>query len=159
MSEQWLPVVGYEDLYWVSSRGRVKSRHGGLSPRPMSQYLDQAGYPVVGLSRDGKRTKYRVHVLMLTAFSGPRPPECLGRHLDDVKANNNIENLAWGTSKENSDDKYRNGIGNQHFKKTHCVNGHELVGDNIYQNRLPKRVCRVCNIAKSAAWHKARRSS
>ena len=156
--EQWRPVVGYEDLYLVSSQGRVQSKHS-TAPRIMAQYPDPAGYSTVGLSRNGKRTKYRVHSLMLLAFVGPRPTGGHGRHLDDDKCNNTIENLRWGTALENSNDKYRNGRGNQHLNKTHCVNGHELVAENIYANRLPKRVCRPCVIARSAAAHKAKKAA
>ena len=32
-SEQWLPVVGYEGLYEVSDKGRVRSRTRGIIMR------------------------------------------------------------------------------------------------------------------------------
>jgi len=53
-----------------------------------------------------------VHVLMLEAFKGLRPEGCQALHSDDVKANNLIDNLRWGTHAENYADRVKNGGGN-----------------------------------------------
>ena len=50
-----------------------------------------------------------VHVLVLTAFVGPRPEGLYGCHRDDNPENNVLNNLYWGTPKENSNDKKLNG--------------------------------------------------
>lgn len=61
---------------------------------------------MVRLSIDGKRIKKSVHSLVLNAFRGPKPsPESQCRHLNGVKEDNRLENLAWGTAKENGEDK------------------------------------------------------
>lgn len=138
MTEKWLPVVGYEGLYSVSDTGRVRSESKTVTfvgrwnavvnrsypNRILNPKHDTHGYPFVSLSKNGKSTGYRVHSLMLKAFVGLRPYGAHARHLDDNKKNNLLANLAWGTPLENSRDKYRNGQGNQHLNKTHCVNGH-----------------------------------
>jgi len=53
----------------------------------------------------------------LTTFV--RPPKLgeLGRHLNDINTDNKLENLAWGTNKQNMADMIRNGhshIGEKH---------------------------------------------
>lgn len=71
---------------------------------------DLHGYPSVGLRRNGKTyTGQRVHVLVLTAFIGPRPAGMVSRHLNDIPTDNRLENLAWGTQKDNLEDSRRNG--------------------------------------------------
>jgi len=51
-----------------------------------------------------------LHTVMLEAFVGPRPRRNMeGRHLNDVKSDNRIENLEWGTRKQNAEDACRNG--------------------------------------------------
>ena len=49
------------------------------------------------------------HELVLTAFVGPRPEGMYGCHRDDCPDNNAVENLYWGTPKQNSADKIRHG--------------------------------------------------
>ena len=161
-TEIWRPVVGFEGNYSVSDHGRVRSEFRsvtymgrfGLTTRSYPQKilatrLDTAGYPCVALSENSKVIGLRIHRLMLEAFVGPRPEKAHARHLDDIKSNNVLSNLMWGTPLENSQDKYRNGSGNQHLNKTHCKNGHELSGENLYLSQLPRRVCITCNRARA----------
>jgi hypothetical protein len=51
------------------------------------------------------RKQYRVHRLVLEAFIGPCPKGMECRHIDGKPTNNRLENLAWGTRKENIQDK------------------------------------------------------
>jgi hypothetical protein len=70
----------------------------------------RGGYPVVGVLKDGKIRVLKVHRLVLEAFVGPaRPESSVGRHLDGDPTNNRLENLAWGTMAENSQDMVRHG--------------------------------------------------
>ncbi len=72
-----------------------------LKPRPS----DRFGHLKVALS--GKPRS--VHRLVLEAFVGPSPPRMECRHLDGNPQNNNLENLKWGTRKENMQDMMRHG--------------------------------------------------
>ena len=126
MTEQWLPVEGYEGLYEVSSAGRVKSlariavysdgRSKPLSERILSGKPGTQGYPLVSLCKNGKSKTVAVHQLVAKAFIGPCP--FLGaevRHRDDVKTHNDLDNLVWGTRSENSCDRWRNAKGRPHY--------------------------------------------
>ena len=48
-----------------------------------------------------------VHRLVLTTFVGPCPDGCECLHLDDNPQNNCLDNLRWGTPKENKNDNWR----------------------------------------------------
>lgn len=50
-----------------------------------------------------------VHQLVLLAFIGPPPIGQEVRHLNGVASDNRLENLAYGTKKENVDDSRRHG--------------------------------------------------
>lgn len=57
----------------------------------------------------GRRWQRFVHRLVLEAFVGPCPEGMECRHLDGNPANNKLDNLKWGTRKENQDDSKRHG--------------------------------------------------
>ena len=59
----------------------------------------------VTLRKDSKTFSRQVHTLVLEAFVGPRPSGKVCRHFPDRDPRNNrVENLQWGTHKENRDD-------------------------------------------------------
>lgn len=108
--ETWRAVVGSLGMYEVSSIGRVRGwsngRWGRLSePRIRSFRLNGGGYPSLTLVLDGKKTTRTIHSLVASAFLGPRPPGLEVRHLNGNPADNRIENLAYGTKKENARDR------------------------------------------------------
>lgn len=161
MPESWKPVVGYEGLYDVSSRGRVRSLDREVKYSNGSTHLHRGrvlkftpmhGYSTVCLAKNGTRKTSYVHLLVLEAFVGPRPPKMEGCHRDDVQTNNNLSNLRWDTPSENRRDIIRNG-NNYELKKTHCPQGHELSLPNLNPSDIKrgKRVCRSCKIARSWA--------
>ena len=97
MSETWKPVVGYEGLYEVSNKGRIKSLHywGGNRQEVLSQAMRKDGYMHVGLSKDGVCTTYVVHRIVATAFI-PNPQNLeMVNHKDEDRTNNSVENLEW----------------------------------------------------------------
>ncbi|MCT3083919.1 endonuclease [Lactococcus lactis] len=100
--EEWKDVVGYEGLYKVSNLGRVKSFHGD-TPIILKQRLDGSvgNYLMIGLSKDGKQKKIKVHRLVAKAFviNSDNKPEV--NHIDENKLNNRADNLEWVTHYEN----------------------------------------------------------
>ena len=96
---KWTPVVGYEDLYLVSTNGKVYSirSHKILAPR-----RHNAGYLRVTLSRNGERKDAYIHRLMCEAFFGtPNDGRNFVNHLDENPAHNEITNLEWTTNSDN----------------------------------------------------------
>jgi hypothetical protein len=160
--EQWRPVFGFEDSYEVSDQGRVRSVHRVIMRRNgvpktiaahvLSQFVvPPAGYQYVHLWRANKRTSKGVHVLVLEAFCGPRPPDMAACHNDGDATNNHAGNLRWDTRSENNYDIVRHGRHAQ-ANKTHCLRGHLLSGANLYINATSGgRTCRQCRRDKRAA--------
>jgi hypothetical protein len=163
-NENWLPVVGFEDLYEVSDQGRVRSldrvviASAGRWGRPLEQRrkgrilrlspMNSSGHLRVVLRHpDGSGGPRSVHVLVAEAFIGPRPEGLLALHQDDDTSNNRATNIYWGTRVQNAQDAIRNGR-HRNARKIVCDRGHELAGANLLEQR-GKRRCRACN----RAWH------
>ena len=115
MRELWRAVVGFGDRYEVSNCGNVRAlfvgNHGQFKAgRLLRPEIKPSGYLVVRLYRkDMSSISKRVHVLILESFVGPRPDNQVARHLDGIKTHNVVENLKWGTTKENCQDAKRHG--------------------------------------------------
>lgn len=114
LDELWLPVHGYETLYEVSTCGRVRSTynkatHKGHLKAPIIRTVGRYSRPVVGLCSPGMPQVQRtVGRTVLEAFLGPEPG-LVARHLDGNPFNNRIDNLAWGTNKQNTEDSISHG--------------------------------------------------
>lgn len=95
----------FDGIFEVSANGRVfrvKSPNGRSRPRELKTTTDpRYGYVRVGLSINGKSKGYFVHVLVLLAFKGRCPEGLESAHLNGVRHDNRIENLAYVTRKEN----------------------------------------------------------
>ena len=85
--------------------------HRGRILKPNASNHD--GYLLVVLCNsifpELRQTRF-VHELVLTTFVGPRPSkkhEC--RHLNGDPRDNQLENLAWGTRKQNAQDRIAHG--------------------------------------------------
>lgn len=111
MIEEWRPIEGYEELYEVSSYGRVRSldryvvdslgHRKFYKSKVLSPAKDTDGYLKVGLSYNGKCKKCLVHRLAAQAFipNLDNLPEV--NHKDEDKTNNRVDNLEWCTTKYN----------------------------------------------------------
>jgi hypothetical protein len=113
--EEWRAVDGFPG-YDISSIGRCRSwwtvgRHSriGSSCRILRWIRNTNGYFQVCLSRDRKKSKHLVHVLVVTAFREARPSGMEAAHEDGNQSNNSIGNIFWKTHVENCADRIRHG--------------------------------------------------
>lgn len=158
MSEMWAPVPG-ACRYEASSEGRVRKADTHVLLASSRRNKSANSYLCVWIILDdGTKKRAFVHHLVLESFVGPRPSNQEALHADDVKSNNSLSNLRWGTRKENVADRLRNG-NDQNLRKTHCPRNHPLSGDNLIPSQLAlgRRSCRCARDISRA--HRARQKA
>lgn len=100
--------------YRVSANGVVQScrTNGGQVSDVWTKRVpsrDKDGYLRLALHKRGASVFVGVHSLVLLAFVGPPNPNQGALHCNDRKTDNRLENLYWGTAKDNAADRARNG--------------------------------------------------
>lgn len=125
MQEIWKPITGYEGLYSVSNKGRIRSltrkiptRLGSartmiVRGRIMRCEPQAATYRQVRLCRDGKCKTRTIHTLVAASFIGEHGAGKQVRHLDGDPLNCCVSNLCYGTQLQNNQDKIRHGTSNR----------------------------------------------
>lgn len=100
----WRQIPGFEGFYEVSDCGRVRRMAGSIGcprTRVRATHDDGHGYPHVALYKGNKEKRCKVHLLVLLAFVGPRPPDKQTNHKDGNRANAHLSNLEYVTPSEN----------------------------------------------------------
>jgi hypothetical protein len=115
--EEWRAVIGYENIYEVSDRGRVRRTNTEQIRKPRNH---KGGYLYVDLGK-GRRyahghylrgyfTRFYIHRLVACMFIGPIPYKYEINHRDGNKKNNSLQNLEVVTSSENHKHAARHGL-------------------------------------------------
>lgn len=102
--EEWLDITGYENMYQVSSLGRVRNRNTGYILKP----LMKKGYQVVNLYSNKKMKTHAIHRLVAQAFIPNLQQLPQVNHKDENKVNNCAGNLEWCTAYYNNNYGTRN---------------------------------------------------
>ena len=110
---EWRPIKQTNGLYEVSNDGLVRSigryTNAAINGRKYWKSIirkqvtnKQTGYKYVTITIDRKAKTYSVHRLVAQAFI-PNPLNLpYVNHKDEVRTNNNVENLEWCTPKYNA---------------------------------------------------------
>ncbi|MEI5991410.1 hypothetical protein A5881_002945 [Enterococcus termitis] len=112
MEEIWKPIQGYQGIYEVSSKGKVKtsvgkktysSLHGVRTwkPRILKLKTDKNGYKRVTLWKNKSGKDFLVHRLVANAFIELKEGKDYVNHIDGNPSNNYAENLEWVNHSEN----------------------------------------------------------
>lgn len=113
--EEWKNIPGYPG-YQASNLGNIRSfwfygNTNTLSETPHLMHPSSEpkhGYLIVNMKNaEGKRGTRLIHRLVLMAFRGNSKQYAL--HKNDNPKDNTIDNLYWGSQKQNVDDQKRNG--------------------------------------------------
>lgn len=136
--------------YQASNRdGEIRGIKGGRRAGTPLKHNFSHGYHYVGLYRDGKIHRVRVHRLVLSAWRGACPDGMDGLHRNDDRDNNSLSNLYWGTPTQNGHDAVRNGV-HPEARKLECDSGHIFTAENTYLRPDGKgRQCRRCTYLRN----------
>lgn len=110
--EEWVDIKGFENLYQISSFGRVKrlpkvvtrsnNRIQTFKEHIFSYCKSTTGYNYVNLVKDKKKFRFKNHRIVAESFiSNPENKPCVN-HKDGNKINNHVNNLEWCTYSENT---------------------------------------------------------
>jgi len=103
--EEWKQ---FSTIYYVSNKGRVKSRkllkNGQILERLLKQFDNGNGYLTFKISENGKRKNIRTNRAVAIAFIPNDDPnnKTVVNHKDENKQNNNSVNLEWLSFAENN---------------------------------------------------------
>ena len=103
MLEVWKKIVSYDHDYQISNYGRFRKGDRLVTP------CENNGYLRVCLIKNKRSKSTAIHRLVLTAFIGACPDGMIGLHNNDVREDNRLENLRWGSYRDNLEDAKRNG--------------------------------------------------
>lgn len=145
MSVCYKKIEGFPG-YRVGDDGSVWTRkktgngdHYYVEWKRLKPQIMRNGYHRVKLFRGGgdkKRYYESVHRLVLTAFLGRHPSKPVCRHFPDPdRSNNSLENLSWGTTKENCADKATHG----NLMRGETVHTHKLTEEQVISIRIRRR--------------------
>lgn len=134
-------IPGYPG-YHISKRGKIYSRwsingKGILSKRYHLKHphLNKKGRYIIGLSQPGMgTTKWLVHRLVaLVYLPNPEglPYVC---HKDNVPTNNRVNNLYWGTQKDNMSQASKDG------RMVNRMKGKYIKGTEIQRSYIPRLI-------------------
>lgn len=151
-SEKWVPLKGYETKYAISSHGRVYSflRWRYMSPMRTGTRRLSGQKSKIRVS-SSPRKDISVDCCVLESFVCARPKGYVVMHLDDNTYNNRLDNLKWGTPKENSIDcakKSRGGNQKLSPSQVNTIKNRREVGESgsvlAKEFRIsPQRVCDI----------------
>lgn len=103
----WKDIKGYEGIYQINEHGQIQNIKN-KKLRKLS--IKKNGYVYVDLYINGICKWHRVHRLVAETFI-PNPqnfPNVM--HLDNIKSNNCVNNLKWGTTSENTLQAYNDNL-------------------------------------------------
>lgn len=168
--ENWRDVVGYEGLYEVSSKGRVKSLGNNRSKKEkmMNGGVNTTGYRQVALSKKGSpKNHYLVSRLVAINFIPNPLKKRTVNHKDGDILNNNVQNLEWATFSENHKHAYKvlkrvvnieNLTRGVHYRRL-SKNDVRQIRDEIRKGVSLAHLGRVYNVSSSAIWKIKHRKS
>lgn len=135
--------------YEASSLGRIRSLYKKKPPRVLKPYTGNHGYLVVCIfDANGNRRVGLVHRFVLEAFRG-KNPSAHARHLNNIRHDNRIKNLRWGTKSENERDKRRHGTSPTGSRHHHALLTEDKVREirRTYDGRL-KETAKAYGVSK-----------
>lgn len=123
-TERWEDIPNYENYYKISNLGRAKSlnrivprgnHNFTVKERILKQNIDSDDYLLIGVIKNGKEEKIKVHRLVaimfiLNPYNKPEVNHMKNKSLIVNKKDNRFWMLEWNTSKENMQNALKDGL-------------------------------------------------
>lgn len=125
---EMVPIPGFAG-YFVTKTGEIYSMRPlrrnckpPIEPRRMkAMFMKKRGsYRFVMMQKDGKKTRQFISALVLSTFVSPRPEKMYACHGTLGNQVDSIDNLYWGTARQNQMDRLRDGtmkMGENHYHR------------------------------------------
>jgi hypothetical protein len=133
--EMWKPIAQLDNVYSVSSHGRIRSnarrvstglgRYRGVGERIMKTCISKKGYVILVANFYGKQRSVQVHQAVAIAFISNPINKPSVNHKNGDKTDNHAENLEWVTVYENNYHAahiLKKGVWARNLLKTGCIN-------------------------------------
>jgi hypothetical protein len=102
-------LVGEDGSLWTRHIRGAKGKRLSDTWLKANEHIEKSGYIRDSLHRPGEFRRVRRQQIVLETFVGPCPPGMEACHENDVKTDNRLCNLSWGTRAKNVRDAHRNG--------------------------------------------------
>lgn len=146
--EKWTDVLNYEGMYRISSFGRLWSLKNNRMMNPTKM---MNGYISCSLCNNGVK-KHLLHRLVLRSFLHDSNMEI--NHIDGKPINNNLHNLEYCTSKENTAHAIKTGLfaQNGELNKMHKLTEKQVKEIRIKLNKgiTTIQLSKEYNVSRSA---------
>lgn len=103
------PIPGWGGRYFISDKGRVFSNYRNKA-KVLKPGRQKSGHLHVNLSLNGYSISTKIHKIVMGVFVGDCPDGFEIRHLNGNPADNRLDNLKYGTRKENTNDSIKHGV-------------------------------------------------
>ena len=164
--EIWKDIKGYEGLYQISNKGRIKS----LSFRNRMTQIQREkilklytnkhnGYQYVCLSNKNKHKSIRVHCALMETFNPIEKKKGYDKnytinHINGIKTDNSLENLEWCSQSENQIHAFKTGLNGKYTRKIIRLNDNKIyksVTDCMKEHNAKRAsvIVRVCKGERS----------
>lgn len=116
-NEIWVPVNNFNGLFDISNMGNVRSYrtigrsiNTSIVPSNISPCIDGRGYlNFTASNKPDNKIVLLIHRQVAMHFIANPNNYKIVRHLNDIKSDNRVCNLAWGTYRDNRADAIKNG--------------------------------------------------
>lgn len=167
--EIWKDINGYEGLYQVSNKGRVRSldKYDSMGRFHKGDIIsirikNRTGYPCIDLYKNGERKNVNVHRLVAEAFIKNPNNYNVVNHVDGDKTNNCVENLEWCTQSHNIKHAYDNNLHNVDIEKAIKKKKRKVLchqNNKVYNSiteagkELNLNISKICQVCKGTRSH------
>lgn len=158
--QKWVNISGFKN-YQISNYGYVKS-FAHTKPRILKPSVHKDGHISYTICKNNINYRKQTHRLVLECFEHSCPNGLQCCHNDGDPKNNFIENLRWGTVKENAFDRKKHGTnvqGEKQWNSTIKSKDIPVIFNMRKKGITYKEIGEAFGVGKTAIWSIIKRKS